>query len=81
MLPNTEVLQLVVDGKIGSRLGLSYRGKGLPSIYKEIRRGRIENLVIIANDVHATFATDSFVTLRREFSGTFLYWEVVLPTE
>lgn len=81
LMPNYETLQLLMKGKIGSRLGLSYRGKGLPGIYKELLRGRIHNLVIIANDTRANFATQEFVTLEQHFGGTFLYWELSLPAQ
>ncbi|QNP52064.1 hypothetical protein H9L05_19560 [Hymenobacter qilianensis] len=81
LIPNYETLQLLMEGKIGSRLGLSYRGKGLPGIYKELQRGRIHNLVIVANDTRANFATHEYVTLTQSFSGTFLYWELSLPPQ
>lgn len=81
LLPNHETLQMLMQGKIGSRLGLSYRGKGLPGIYKELQRGRIHNLVIIANDTLANFATQDYVTLTQPFTGTFLYWELSLPPQ
>ena len=35
---NADILREVLEGKIGSRIGLSYRGKGLPEIYKRFRR-------------------------------------------
>ena len=81
LLPNREILQQLVEGKIGSRLGLTYRGKGLPGIYKELKRGRIHNLVIVANDIRTNFATRDYVTLDHPFSGTFLYWELSLPPQ
>jgi hypothetical protein len=81
LFPNREILQQLVEGKIGSRLGLTYRGKGLPGIYKELKRGRIHNLVIVANDIRTNFATRDYVTLDHPFSGTFLYWELSLPPQ
>ena len=81
LLPDHEVLQDLMEGKIGSRLGLSYRGKGLPGIYKELQRGRIQNLVIVANNIRANFATKEYVTLTQPFDGTFLYWELSLPSQ
>ena len=76
LLSNSKILNMLVNGQIGSRLNLSYRGKGLPSIYKELQRGRIENLVIITNDTRANFATEEYVTITQSFPGTFLYWEI-----
>lgn len=81
LLPNIKMLQMLMAGEIGSRLGLSYRGKGLPGIHKELVRGRIRNLVIVANDAHANFATQEFVSLTQPFGGTFLYWELTLPPQ
>lgn len=81
LVPNHETLQQLMEGQIGSRLGLSYRGKGLPGIYTELERGRIHNLVIVTNDICANFATKDYVNLTKPFGGTFLYWELSLPPQ
>ena len=36
----------------------------------------MKNLIIVANDVYARFADDSYQTLKTPFKGTFVYWEI-----
>ena len=73
---NGEILKEILEGKIGSRTGLSYRGNGLPSIYQAFKRGQLSNLIIITNDVYADIEKDEFRILPRPFSGTFFHWEL-----
>jgi hypothetical protein len=81
LLSNAEILQLLLTRKLGSRTGLSYRGKGLPAIYRELlERKRIENLIIISNDTQANLADGKYIRLPYSFKGTFVYWEVSLSS-
>lgn len=73
---NEKLLKDVLEGKIGSRTGLSYRGNGLPEIYKRFHRGQISRLIIIANDVFADVEKDEYRLLSTAFKGTFFHWEV-----
>lgn len=73
---HADFMRDILRGQVGSRTGLPYRGKGLPSIYEVLQRGDIDNLIIITNDVYADVAQDRFETLARPFRGTFLYWEI-----
>jgi hypothetical protein len=70
-----ERLKALVERRIPSRTGLPYRGKGLPWIYESGVAGRIESLVIIANDVYARPLRNEYRSLSNPFHGTFLYWE------
>jgi hypothetical protein len=72
---NPELLLEILEGRVESRTGLAYRGKGLPTIYKKSRRGDIKSLFIIANDVYADVSNDIYRSLKTPFNGTLLYWE------
>ena len=76
MKDNADILREVLEGKIGSRIGLSYRGKGLPEIYKRFKREQFSRLIIIANDVFADVEKDDFRILDKPFKGTFFHWEI-----
>ncbi len=69
-----------IEGRIElpSRTGQRNRGKGLLAIHGRFKKGRndMKNLIIVANDVYARFADNSYQTLNRPFRGTFVYWEI-----
>ena len=69
-----------IEGRIElpSRTGQRNRGKGLLAIHDRFKKGRngMKNLIIVANDVYACFADDSYQTLNEPFRGTFVYWEI-----
>jgi hypothetical protein len=70
-----DILRDILLGRVASRTGLPFRGKGLPGIYKSFLAGRIKSLIIVSNDVYADVANDDYRVLRMEFPGTLLYWE------
>lgn len=70
------ILRDMLLGRVESSTGISYRGKGLPSIYKLSQLGKIKSLVIIANDVYADVGAGRYETLGVAFRGTLLYWEI-----
>ncbi|MGA8027597.1 MAG: hypothetical protein WB992_10650 [Bryobacteraceae bacterium] len=70
-----EKIRALLERRIPSRTGLHYRGQGLPWIYESGLAGRIENLVIITNNVYARPLADEYRELDSNFNGTFLYWE------
>jgi hypothetical protein len=72
---NAELLMKMLRRQIPSSTGIAYRGRGLPSIFKSMKRGDIANLIIISNDVYANVAQDDYRRLSPPFNGTFLYWE------
>jgi len=72
---NADILEDILEGKVGSSTGFPYRGKGLPSIYNLLKRGSIKELIIIANSVYANVGAGDFRMLGISFPGTLLYWE------
>jgi len=73
---NKDILKRILDGKIESSTGLHYRGKGLPKIYSDYKNKSIKRLFIVANDVFADFDGGTFIELKNQLNGTFLYWEI-----
>lgn len=73
---NSDVLKEIISGRKKSSTKIPYRGKGLPNIYKGLARNYYSNLKIISNDVKADLSIDKYEKLSKEFSGTFLYWEL-----
>jgi hypothetical protein len=70
------ILMEILRGEVKSRTGLEYRGKGLPSMYNAIIASRLRSLIIVSNNVYANVGQGDFHTLKQEFRGTLLYWEV-----
>lgn len=73
---NSDILKSILEGKIASSTGLSYRGKGLPKIYSDYKGKYLKKLCIAANDTFADFDAGTFIELADELNGTFLYWEI-----
>ena len=73
---NVSILQKILEGKIQSSTGLPYRGKGLPKIYSDYKSNSLKKLCIAANDTFADFDNGTFIDLKDELNGTFLYWEI-----
>ena len=75
-LSRTGVLRRLLLGNIQSRTELNYRGRGLPSIYRSCRNGRIRRLTVVTNDVHADVDNNRYTRLSSGLKGVVLYWEV-----
>lgn len=73
---NADVLTTAFKNGIKSRTGLSWRGKGLPTIYENFEENYIKNLIVISNDVYLDFERGIFAKLSTPFSGTYYYWIV-----
>ena len=77
---NVSLFRDWIEGRIDlpSRTGERNRGKGLLAIYGRFKKGQsgMKNLIIVANDVYARFSDDTYQTLKKPFSGTFVYWEI-----
>lgn len=72
-----EAFSDILAGRVASKTGRPYRGKGLPAIFKAYQNGRIKRLVISANEIFADFDQGGPRLLRQSpFPGTFLYWEI-----
>ena len=79
---DSELLELLLKGEIHkagrnhSSTKQYFRGKGLPGIYEACSLNHISNLVVITNKAMAQVSEDNYVLLDKNFSGTFVYWEV-----
>jgi hypothetical protein len=78
---DAEILLEMLRGEHTSRTGLPYRGKGLPGIYRAFQEGRLENLIVITNNVYANVGRGEFRMMNRSFDGTFLHWEISNATK
>jgi hypothetical protein len=76
---NAELMRELLAGGVASRTGLSYRGKGLPTMKEDLQLGGFSRLIIISNDVHADVEADRYTPLKQSFRGTFLSWELRGP--
>lgn len=63
------------DG-IESRTGLSWRGKGLPTIFEMYSENLISRLIVITNDVYIDFNNNKLVNLPIKYRGTYYYFEI-----
>lgn len=73
---NVDILECAFQNGIASRTGLSWRGKGLPTIYENYLDNHLKNLIVISNDVYIDFDRQKKHKLNKNFSGTYYYWEV-----
>jgi len=74
-LTSNPIMRDIMHGKMPSRTGKEERGEGLPSMRIDCqKRGLIDDLVIIANDVRANVARDEYINLETPFRGTFTTW-------
>lgn len=71
-----DLLNDVLDANLGSRTNLAYRGKGLPSIKRALKRGQIKNLKVLTNDAVLDATTRHGKILQRSFNGTCLTWDI-----
>ncbi len=73
---NSDLLKDVLENRIGSRTGLDFRGKGLPSIHKRSTDGYLKNLIIITNNAYANVQANEYKVLQKSLQGTFVHWEI-----
>lgn len=73
---NADIVETAFLSGIESRTGLSWRGKGLPTIYELETDRVVKNLVVITNNVYLNFDLGIKKTLRNPYSGTYYYWEI-----
>lgn len=67
---NQDFLKKLLNGELKSSTGMENRGKGIPMISQLAREGKIENLIVITNDVWANVSQGDFRWLDKEFPGT-----------
>lgn len=73
---NAEILDNAFRNGIESRTGLTWRGKGLPTIFEMYQDNIISNLVVITNNVYLDFDNQIFENLNNNFNGTYYFWKV-----
>lgn len=73
---HSDILLKIIEGKMESSTGLHYRGKGLPKIYSDYKNNELKRLFIASNNVFADFDNGTFIDLKKQLNGTFLYWEI-----
>ena len=73
---NVDIIEAAFENGIASRTGLSWRGKGLPTIFDNYEDNHIRNLVVISNNVYIDFDRNIKHKLKNSFSGTYYYWKV-----
>ncbi len=73
---NCDLLETAYKNGIESRTGLSWRGKGLPTIYENYEDSYIKNLIVISNDVYIDFDRKIKEKLANPFKGTYYFWIV-----
>lgn len=73
---NADILDTAFKDGIKSRTGLSWRGKGLPTIYEMYEDNIITNLIVITNNVYLDFDRKINKTLNSRFSGTYYFWRI-----
>jgi hypothetical protein len=76
VVENTQILQEILDRKIISSTGQTYRGRGLPSFQDAADRGTLKNMTIVSNDVYANLNQGAFIELKVPYEGTIIYWEI-----
>lgn len=76
LLPDSDILRQILEGKLESRTGLDHRGKGLPSMNQLNISGEIEKLTIVTNAVFGNVSENEYRDLRSAFRGTLIYWEI-----
>ena len=73
---NADLLETAFHGKIKSRTGLNWRGKGLPTIFEMFTDGIITKLIVITNNVYLDFGSGTKEVLPVAYHGTYYSWEV-----
>lgn len=64
-----------LKGEFRTQTGQSYRGKGLPDIYKHALDNKIENLIIISKNGYVNASQGISKELENSFYGTLLTWD------
>ena len=74
---NSKVLKKILDGEMHQTSTNQYfRGKGLPAIMDAYNRNNISSLCIVTNDAFVSVENGTYDTMKVDFNGTFVYWEI-----
>lgn len=75
---NADLLRLILDGVLHeTATGQSFRGKGLPGLKQVMKRNQLSRLHVITNNAYANVENEEYRILDKEFTGTFVYWELI----
>lgn len=76
-ISDADLMKLLLKGEVHkTATGKYYRGKGLPGIYNAMKKNDISNLKILSNQAYADVGHDNYTLLKKDFSGTYVYWEL-----
>lgn len=79
---NDLLLQKLLSGEIHMTVTRKeFRGKGLPGVKQVLDRNQISNLYVVSNNAYGDVTNDKYRLLSKNFSGTFLYWELCYSNE
>jgi hypothetical protein len=70
-----------LQGEFRTQTKKRYRGKGLPSIYKNAKEGSISNLKIISNYGYINCENEELKNFKIKFSGTLYNWDFIYKNE
>ena len=74
---DAELFKKILHGGLhATTSGEEHRGRGLPKLYRTLKRNQISNLFVITNTVYANVPSEDFRMLDENFSGTFIYFEL-----
>lgn len=75
IISDTELIVSALEGKLKNRMGLTFRGRGLPEIYKYFSDKFITDLVIISRRGYVNSGGKNMM-LKGDFSGTMISWKI-----
>lgn len=76
---NADLIDDLLAGKIHSRIekDRELRGKGIPQIVRHSKESCFKSFYIITNNVKIDLTNSVKETLKYNFEGTFLHWELI----
>lgn len=72
---DSDIMMQALEGKLRSRTRLIWRNKGLPSILKASKEGKIQKLHILANQAFFSDSEGNCTEISNAFHGTLYYFE------
>lgn len=71
-----DLIRQLLQGEVGSRTGLNYRGKGLPAMRVQHERENIRNLRVLSNNAVASLSLRYFRHTTVGLSGTVIAFDL-----
>ncbi|MBW1616640.1 MAG: hypothetical protein JRJ49_08940 [Deltaproteobacteria bacterium] len=78
---DAKLMYSALQGEFRTQTKKRYRGKGLPSIYKNAKEGSISNLKIISNYGYINCENEELKNFKIKFSGTLYNWDFIYKNE